>query len=149
MMKSIIKEAEKKTNNKHKDFDIQSDDVTEVLKKAIAKHALLLADEVSARVVVVFSATGHLATYISSFKPNQSVISFTISDTNHFKFDTSYGVFSEKLEKREESSTDNQEKAIAILKEKKLLKKNDYVIVIGERLHGGVHQPQLRVVPVQ
>ncbi len=147
-MKSILLEAEKATNNKHKDFDMQTTEKAEVLKKAIARQALLLADEIGAKLVIAFSYTGQLAKRLSSLKPNQEIISFTVDEANHYKYDTSYGVFSEKIDKREKHSTDNQRKAISLLKEKNMLKKDDYVVVIWEKLYDGVHQPQIRVVPI-
>ncbi len=129
-MKNIILEAEKTTNNKHKDFDLQTVDKTKLLKKAIARQALLLADEIKAKMVIVFSHTGELAAYVSSFKPNQKVVSFTVGEENHYRFDTSYGIVSEKIDKWEKHSTDTQRKAIAFLQEKDTLKKDDYVVVI-------------------
>lgn len=148
-MQKTIQNAEKMTKNKHKDFDIQTNNKNKILKKAIARHTLMLADEIGAKIVIVFSYTGVLAEYLSAYMPNQPVVSFTIDEKNHYKFDTSYWVFSEKIKKRGVHSTDNQTKAIAILKEKKLIKKNDYVVVIGEKFQQGIHQPQIKVVPIQ
>ena len=147
-MKKIIQEAEKTTNNKHKDFEIVETDEFHFLKKAIARHALMLADEIHATLVVVFSYSWDLARYMSGFKPNQPVISFT-TDENVYRFlEVNYGVLSEKVDKRWKHSTENQEIAINILKSKWTIKKWDYIIVIGERVYKDVHQQQIRIVPV-
>lgn len=89
-MQKTIQNAEKMTKNKHKDFDIQTNNKNKILKKAIARHTLMLADEIGAKIVIVFSYTGVLAEYLSAYMPNQPVVSFTIDEKNHYKFDTSY-----------------------------------------------------------
>lgn len=55
MMKEVILEAEKHTNNKHKDFFM--DEKNEILKqkKLIVKHALQLADETKAKYMILFT----------------------------------------------------------------------------------------------
>lgn len=98
-MQKTIAEAEKTTNNKHKDFDIQSVEESEVLKKALARYALMLADEIHAKVIVAFSYSGNLARYLSAFKPNLPVISFTADDKVHYSLGVNYGIFSEKVKK--------------------------------------------------
>lgn len=147
-MKKIIQEAEKVTNNKHKDFALQETDEFNFLKKAIAKHALMLADEIHAKMVVVFSHSWNLARYMSSFKPNQPVISFTTDEKVYRFFDISYWILSEKINQRWQHSTENQEIAINILKSKWMIKKWDFIVVIWERVYKDVHQQQIRIVPV-
>lgn len=98
-MAKTIEEAEKTTNNKHKDFDIQSTDAPELIKKSVAKHALMIADEIEAKMIVVFSYCGNLARYLSAFKPNLPVYSFTTDDAVHYSLGINYGIFSEKVEK--------------------------------------------------
>lgn len=98
-MQNIIAEAEKTTENKHKDFDIQSEETSELLKKSLAKHALMIADEIDAKMIVVFSYSGNLARYLSAFKPNLPVLSFTTDDAIHYSLGINYGIFSEKIKK--------------------------------------------------
>lgn len=149
-MQNIILEAEKTTNNKHKDFILQSDEEKEHLKKTLGRHALMLADELKAKAVIVFSFSGNLARYLSSYMPNQNVFSFTIDEKIDYSFWINYGIISEKIEKWGVHSSDNQNLAIERLKEQKEVKKWDYAIVIWERIvNGKVHQPQIRVVPVE
>ena len=83
-MQKTIAEAEKLTNNKHKDFDIDSIEESEILKKSLGRYALMLAD---------------LARYLSAFKPNVPVVSFTADEKLHYSLGINYGIFSEKVEK--------------------------------------------------
>ncbi len=147
-MKKIIVEAEKTTNNKHKDFQIQETDEFNVLKKAIARHALMLADEIGAKMVVVFSYSWNLARYMSSFKPNQPIISFTTDEKVYRFLEINYGIWSEKIAQRWKHSTENQEIAINILKQKWMIKPWEYIVVIWERIYNDVHQQQIRIVPI-
>ena len=147
-MKKVIQEAEKVTNNKHKDFQILQTDEASFLKKAIARHALMLADDIGAKMVVVFSYSWNLAKYISAFKPNQPVISFTTDDKVYRFLELNYGILSEKIDHLWKHSTDNQEIAINILKAKAMVNVWDFIVVIGERVHHNIHQQQIRVVPI-
>lgn len=45
--------------------------------------------------------------------------------------------------------SEDQEMAIAILKSKKIVKKGDQVIVVGERVYKNHHQPQMRIVRIE
>lgn len=147
MQKTIV-EAEKMTNNKHKDFFLETSCEKELLKKAIARQALMLADEIHAKMIVVFSLSWHLAQYLSAFKPNCKVFSFTKDKAIHYGLGFYYGIHSELVEHWGEHTSDAQEVAVEVLKEKKQIKKWDYIIVVGERVFEGVSQPQIRVVPI-
>lgn len=147
-MKKIIIEAENTTNNKHKDFEIQETDEFNILKKAIARHALMLADEIHAKMVVVFSYSWNLARYMSVFKPNQPIISFTTDEKVYRFLAINYGILSEKIATRWKHSTENQEIAINVLKTKWMIKKWDCIVVIWERIYKEVHQQQIRIVPI-
>lgn len=148
-MQKTIAEAEKTTNNKHKDFDIQSLEESEILKKALARYALMLADEIHAKLVVVFSYSGNLARYLSAFKPNQPVVSFTSDEDVDYSLGINYGIFSEKVKKIWSHMSEDQEMAVEILKEKKMVKKGDQIIFVGERVYQASRQPQLRIVQVE
>ena len=147
-MEKIISEAEKTTINKHKDFDIQTTNEAEVLKKALSRYALMLADEIHAKAVVAFSYSWNLARYLSALKPNIPVVSFTEDDTTLYSTGISFWVFSNKVRKFSKHMSEDQEMAIDVLKEEKLIKKWDYIIIIGVRLYNGIRQPQIRVVPI-
>lgn len=147
-MKKIVKEAEKTTNNKHKDFEILEKDELNFLKKAVARHSLMLADEIKAKMVVVFSHSWNLAKYMSSFKPNVPVISFTTDEQVYRSLEINYGIWSEKINKLWKHSTENQEIALNVLKEKWMIKKWDYVIVAWEKIIDTKHQQQVRIITI-
>ena len=147
-MEKIISEAEKTTVNKHKDFDIQTTNEAEVLKKALSRYALMLADEIHAKAVVAFSYSWSLVRYLSALKPNVPIISFTEDDITHYSTWINFWVFSQKIRKFSKHMSEDQEIAIDVLKEEKIVKKWDYIIIIGVRLYDGIRQPQIRVVPI-
>ncbi len=147
-MEKIVGEAEKTTTNKHKDFDIQTTDESEILKKALSRYALMLADEIHAKAVVAFSYSWNLARYLSALKPNIPVISFTEDFETHYSMGINFGVFSKKIRKFSKHMSEDQEIAIEALKEEKMIKKWDQIIIIWVRLYNWIRQPQIRVVPI-
>ena len=147
-MEKIVGEAERTTTNKHKDFDIQTTDEAEILKKALSRYALMLADEIHAKAVVAFSYSWNLARYLSALKPNIPVISFTEDFDTHYSMGISFWVFSKKIRKFSKHMSEDQEIAIEALKEEKIIKKWDQIIIIWVRLYNWVRQPQIRVVPI-
>ena len=109
----------------------------------------MMADEVAAKAVIVFSYSGHLATYLSAFKPNQPIFSFTNDMNTHYSLGVNYGVFSRKVANLTDKMSEDQEMAIATLKAEGILKAEDAVVVVGERDNNGEKQPQIRVVTVK
>ena len=122
MMTATIKEAERHTVNKHKDFDIQKTDETSIGKKLLVKHALCLADELEANNVIVFTHSGNLAKMVAGFKPNQIVFACTPDQNIINAMRILYGVEGIQFDKRESHTTENQEKAIKMLLKKQLIK---------------------------
>ena len=147
-MEKIISEAEKTTINKHKDIDIQSKDETEILKKDLSRYALMLADEIHAKAVVAFSYSWNLVRYLSALKPNIPIVSFTRDESTHYSLWIHFWVLSQKIRDFSKHMSEDQEVAIDVLKEEKLVKKGDYIIIIGVRFYDNVRQPQIRVVPI-
>ena len=85
---------------------------------------------------------------LSAFKPNQPVISFTTEEVLDYSFGINYWIISEKVEKFWSHMSEDQDMAIAVLKEKAFVKKGDYVLFVGERVAGNSRQPQLRIVQI-
>ena len=128
---------------------VLTDDETEQNKKGIARHASLMADEFAAKAIIVFSYSGRLASYLSAFKPNQPVFSFTENANTHYSLGVNYGVFSKKVDGLTGKMSEDQEKAIATLKAEGILESGDAVVVVGARDNNGEKQPQMRVVTVK
>jgi hypothetical protein len=59
-----------------------------------------------------------------------------------------FWVFSKKIRKFSKHMSEDQEIAIEALKEEKLIKKWDQIIIIWVRLYNWIRQPQIRVVPI-
>lgn len=148
IMAKTVQEWEKEIYDQHDNFILQSEEPIELIKKGLARHALMMADEIKAKAVIVFSYSGHLATYLSSFKPNQPVFSFTTEEATHYSLGINYGVFSEKVESFSNQMSTDQEIAIEKLKAQGKINPGEYVVVVGERDCEGSKQPQLRVVQV-
>ena len=149
IMAKTVQEGEKEIYDEHDDFDLLIDDEMEQTKKGLARYALMMADEVAAKAVIAFSYSGHLATYLSAFKPNQPVFSFTNDMNTHYSLGVNYGVFSRKVANLADKMSEDQEMAIATLKAEGILKAEDTVVVVGERDNNGEKQPQIRVVTVK
>ena len=149
IMAKTVQEGEKEIYDEHDDFDLLTDDETEQNKKGIARHASLMADEFAAKAIIVFSYSGRLASYLSAFKPNQPVFSFTENANTHYSLGVNYGVFSKKVDGLTGKMSEDQEKAIATLKAEGILESGDAVVVVGARDNNGEKQPQMRVVTVK
>ena len=93
----------------------------EILKKALSRYALMLADEIHAKAVVAFSYSWNLARYLSALKPNIPVISFTEDFETHYSMGINFGVFSKKIRKFSKHMSEDQEIAIEALKEEKMI----------------------------
>ena len=149
IMAKTVQEGEKEIYDEHDDFDLLTDDETEQNKKGMARHASLMADEFAAKAIIVFSYSGRLASYLSAFKPNQPVFSFTENANTHYSLGVNYGVFSKKVDGLTGKMSEDQEKAIATLKAEGILEAGDAVVVVGARDNNGEKQPQMRVVTVK
>lgn len=98
-MSKIFQEAEKHTNNKHKDFnaDFYGQSISDEVK-AITRHALNIADEVQAKSVIALTKDGLLARIIAAFRPNQPTYIFTNEDVVT-KLNPYFGLETRKFDK--------------------------------------------------
>lgn len=90
IMANTVQQGESEIFDYHDDFDLQFDDEIESIKKGIARYTLMMADDLAAKAVVIFSYTGRLASYLSAFKPNQPVYSFTMDENTHYALGINY-----------------------------------------------------------
>jgi pyruvate kinase len=147
LMRETVEEAEKHTINKHKDFTIIGDEVS-LEKKLITKHALLLADELAAKCMIVFTHSAKFPKIIAGLKPNQMIYAFTPDQQVIDKMRMLFGIQGMKLEKRAKHTTENQTIAIQILLEKGLIHKGDKIVIIGDKKRGEQKDPLIRVTTV-
>ncbi len=142
MMRKIISFTESQIVNKHSYFtrNIWKDEN----KKQVIKSALYLADEVSAKAIVVFTNSWFMGLTTAALRPNQRVYAFTFSDKTMKKLSLSYGINPVLIKK---SNNEKQLKeACDYLKNKYLLKKWDSVVVLidGNTYHSDA--PEMRIV---
>ena len=145
LMRETVAEAEKHLVTAHQNFEIFGNDPVSNDKKLIAKHALLLADELVAACIIVFSHSGKFPKIIAGLKPNQQVFSFTTQQSVIDEMRILYAVQGIKFDQRESHTTENQDKAINILLEKKFIKEGDKIVIIGDKTRGKKKDPLIRV----
>lgn len=122
LMRDTVEEAEKHTVKQHQDFEIVGNDQISKEKKLITKHALLLADELKAESIIVFSHSGKFPRIIAGLKPNQHVFAFTTEQDVINEMRILYAIQGMKLEQWEKHTTENQDVAVKALSDKGYLK---------------------------
>ena len=122
LMKETVEQAEKHLITEHKNFEIPGNNQISKDKKLISKHALLLADELAAKCIIVFSHSGGFPKIIAGLKPNQHVFAFTTQQNVIDEMRMLYAIQGIKLDKREKHTTQNQDIALQLLLKKKYIK---------------------------
>lgn len=130
IMANTVKEGEKEIYDEHDDYDLLTDDVAEQNKKAMAKSALVLADEIAADAIITFSYVENMASYLSAFKPNQPVFNFTDDFNLHYTLGVNYASFSELLPSLAKDAAQDQATAITTLKNKGLISAGDTLVIV-------------------
>ena len=145
MMAEVLMEAEKHTNNKHKDYHTASGQIYD--DKMVCKSALYFADEVKADFILIFSKTGSLARLVSAFKPNQPVFAFTRDEHVLRSMNILFAVHP-FLEKNwsEENPIENENWALEILKAKWLIKSWQKIVILNHIQQSGTRAPYLKVI---
>jgi pyruvate kinase len=122
LMRKTVEEAERHVVKPHQDFLLIGAEQANAEKKLVVRHALLLADEIKAKCVMVFSHSAKFPKLIAGLKPNQEVYTFTPEQVVIDKTRILYGIHGIKLEKRAEHTTENQDIAVQVLLEKGFVK---------------------------
>lgn len=148
MMNDILIEAEKHTNNKHKDFEITFTENYLIDKKMVAKSALYIADEVKADYILLFTNSGFLARIVSAFKPNQSVFAFTKDLHVLRSMNILFAINPFLIGEWGEYPIDDEQKAVSLLKEKGLIQTGNKIVVINDVMHGEVLAPYAKIINV-
>ncbi|MBO4203445.1 hypothetical protein J5893_01235 [bacterium] len=121
LMKRTIQEAEKYLSCSHSNFTQIGDDALSEEKRLIVKHALLLADELKIKTMIVFTHTGKFPKIISGLHPNQQIFAFTTSQSVIDQMRILYAVQGIKLQEWAEHTSENQELAIKLLLKKRFI----------------------------
>lgn len=146
MMSKTLIEAEKTTNNKHKDFEAVYKKPVKNELQVVVKHALNIADEIWTNKIIAFSKTGLLARVISAYRPNHPVFVFTdkeIVTRLHLYF----AIFPMTFENKEENMEKNYEKAIKILKQAWNIQSGETIVTISD-CEGG-ENPTVQVLTIK
>ncbi|MBW2643372.1 MAG: pyruvate kinase [Deltaproteobacteria bacterium] len=127
MMKRIAVEAEKSEFMK---YNLQYEkDSDELVTHAVAKSAVDILHEVSGKAIIAFSISGNTSKFISKHRPSMPVYSFTSSMSVYNRLSLVWGLTPSFI-----SDTDDTKKIIEaaerILINKKLIKKDDLVIIV-------------------
>ena len=145
-MTDIIEEAEKHTNNKHKDFAMDETNAVTKAKKMLAKHAFVMADEYKAKCIVLFTHSGKLANIAQNYKPNVPVFVFCTDDKQLHIMNILFGITPVKLPKRGKMHEEDKERALLFLKKKWIVKKWDKVVVIWDTRLSGQIEPHVKIM---
>ena len=113
-------------------FNVPSNGIkTKDVKEAITLGACINAENLDAKAIIVFSKTGKLLSLVTKRRPNIDIFAFTDNETVKRKLMIYWGTFAFNLH-----FDDNFDlmvnNAIRILKNKKLLEKDDRVVIVSD-----------------
>jgi len=146
MMSDVLLEAEKHTNNKHKDFEITFTENYALDKKMIAKNALFVADQVKADYILLFTNSWFLARIVSAFKPNHIVFAFT-KDLKVLKsMNFLFSIYPFLLESWWKYPLEDEKNALNYLEFNWYIKKWQKIIIINDVIEWNAISPYVKVI---
>jgi pyruvate kinase len=122
---------------------------TALSKKSLVKHWLYLADEMNAAHVLVFTTTGNLAKLVSAFKPNQQIFACCPDQKIVNWMNILAGIQWIKMDEWKDHTSENQELALKILKERNLISYWEKIIIIWAKRKDKVVDPLIRISVVE
>ncbi len=149
IMSKTIEEAESNMFYTHEDFELIEKDDISIWKKSLVKHALSLSDELKINHVLVFTTSGHLAKYVSALKPNQHVFACCSDQKIVNWLNILAGIHWIKMDEWKEHTSENQEQAIKILKEKNLISYWEKIVIIWDKKRWDSTDPLIRITIVE
>jgi len=148
MMANVALEAESHITNKHKDFEITFTENYVVDKKVIARSALMIADDVQADYILLFTNSGFLARIVSGFKPNHRVFAFTKDESVVKSMNILFGVYPFLIGEWSTYPIQDEKKALEILLEKKMISSGNKIVIINDVIEGNATFPYVKIVIV-
>jgi pyruvate kinase len=101
------------------------------LTTSIAHSAVILSNEINARIIFAITRTGYTAKAIARYRPSSTILALTPSINTYYQLNMVWGVIPE-LSKLTKNSQELFNKAFELAKKRNFLQKNDsYVIVSG------------------
>ena len=110
-------------------------DVSDDAKEEIVMSASIMANNLNSAALLVFTRRGLMATLLSRCRPNPPIYAFTNTSNVRRKLNIYWGIDSFRIGFSKDPEKTIQ-RAIAVLKERGLLKKKDSVIVVSDILVG-------------
>lgn len=131
IMDRVARRIEEKVMEKNKIEAVVSDD----WKKEMTMTAAILANNLKASAIIVFTRRGSMAALISHFRPNSPIFAFTNTTTVRRRLNLYWGVCPFRVEFSQDPEKTIQ-RALNLLKSKEFLKSGGRVIVVSDILVG-------------
>ncbi len=148
MMSDVVAEAEKHTNNKHKNFEVPIEETISLDKKMIAKNALFIADEVKADFIILFTNSWFLAKIVSAFKPNHIVFAFTKSDYVLRSMNLLFSIYPFLIDSWWKYPLEDEKKALLYLESKWFIKKGQKAVIINDIVDWTALSPYVKIMNI-
>ncbi len=144
VMRNVINYSESKIIYKHKHF--KKDLGENEHKKIMIKNAIVTAENLWSKALIIFTKSTSNAKLTAAFRPNLPVYSFTYSDSLSKKANILFWIESYVIE--ESTNKEELEKAIDFLKNKWLLKKWDEIVTVNGMYIWEERVPNIHVLKV-
>lgn len=136
IMDRIIKRVERYFIETHREYTFASSESHEEQTAAIAASASLLAHQLSAKVIIALTASGHTAIRLSSYKPHAPIIALTDNQATYKQLTLVWGVIPHFV-KEIKNNQNVYSNILEQLSEEKTIKKDDKIVLVSGR-HPGV-----------
>ena len=148
MMTDVILEAEQHINNKHKDFEITFTENYALDKKMIAKNALIIADEVKADYILLFTNSWFLARIVSAFKPNHTVFAFTKDEKVLRSMNFLFAIYPFLIGSWGKYPLEDEKNALSYLELNWFIKKWQKIVVINDVVEWNAMSPYVKIINI-
>lgn len=113
-------------------------------KIELARSTSIMANNLSAKAILVFTRRGYMATIISQCRPNPPVFAFTNMSNIRRRLNIYWGITALRIEFSSDPEKTIQ-KSLEVLKVRKLLGKDDRVIIVSDILAGAEHVETIQI----
>lgn len=144
IMSNVLEYTESQIKYKHDYFEknIWNDEDL----KMIIKNAVITAENIEAKNIIIFTNSGFMAKAVAAFRPNMHVFAFTYDDKIRKKMTILFWLKTFLIEKS--SNDKNLETAINTLQDKKLLKTWDKIVTIYDIEKNGKFIPSIQIITI-
>ncbi|MBI2611996.1 pyruvate kinase [Candidatus Gottesmanbacteria bacterium] len=110
----------------------------------LVRSACIMANNLDVNAILVFTRRGTMATFVSRCRPHSPIFAFTNMTSVRRRLNLYWGVTTYRIEFSENPEKTIQ-RAMDVLKRRKLIKKNDRVIVVSDILAGKEHVETVQI----